>query len=130
MGSFVILVIGDWRRELEQHKDSFLHVSGDLKQFLLKPGAIGWEVDEYHSEDIEVAQGYASSARLCDIDFAKMREPQLPANWEWARRLLTDKVLEYQEVLMEGRFLGRIEESELLSRLSGDSHLTSLVLKQ
>lgn len=67
-----------------------LYVSGEQNQFLLKPGARGWEVNDYEPEDFEITEGYASSARLCDIDFTTMRQmkvAQAPANWDWARRL-------------------------------------------
>lgn len=69
-------------------------VSGELNQFLLKPGAMGWEVDPYQLEDIETTQRYASSARLRDIDFAAMRQPKVdraPATWHWAHRVASGR---------------------------------------
>lgn len=66
------------------------YVSGENAQFLLKPGAIGWEVNPYQPNDLVASGRYASSARVCDIDFATMRQPHItsaPTNWERAYQI-------------------------------------------
>jgi hypothetical protein len=45
-------------------------------EFLLKPGATGWNVDG-NGQATEVTEGYAGSARLSDIDFHAMQQKQI-----------------------------------------------------
>jgi hypothetical protein len=69
-------------------------VIGEVSQFLLKPGRVGWEVDPYQQDDIAVASGYVSSARFCDIDLAAMRQTHVtaaPNNWDRARHITADR---------------------------------------
>jgi hypothetical protein len=51
----------------------YFYFSSTCKEFLLKPGAIGWDTNG-HDETTEVGEGYAGTARLSDIDFAAMRQ--------------------------------------------------------
>lgn len=73
---------------------SILYILDGSKQFLLKSGAKGWDVDPDQPEDIELTEGYVSSARLCDIDFSAMRRPkveQASTNWHWAHSLIAGR---------------------------------------
>ena len=114
---------GEVTEVIRRNQDAvILYVSGSIEQFLLKPGAIGWIVKPDKPKDLEITQGYASSARMCDIDFNSMRQLR-------DQYVQHASVLDYQEVLFDGKFLGTPDETALLSGLGGDTLLTSVVVK-
>jgi hypothetical protein len=66
---------------------------GTCAEFLLKPGATGWNtgwnIDGNEQVTTEVTEGYAGSARLSDIDFHAMRQKQIDgfqARWDAVHR--------------------------------------------
>jgi hypothetical protein len=68
----------------------FLHTCAE---FLLKPGATGWDIDG-NGQVAEVTEGYAGSARLSDIDFHAMRQKQIDdfqERWDAVHRATNGK---------------------------------------
>ena len=66
----------------------YFYLMGTCSDLLLKPGAVGWDIDQ-EGERVEVREGRAGSARLCDIDFATMREEKIEESlrrWDLVHR--------------------------------------------
>lgn len=71
----------------------FFFFLGTCADFLLKPGATGWNI-ERTGQMTEVTGGYAGSARLSNIDFAGMRQKlaeEARERWEAVHRAAAGK---------------------------------------
>lgn len=96
MGSISVLIIGDdWRKQLEVverdiFRESFFIGMGKDNEFLLKPGATGWDVNGL-GQVTEVTDGYAGSARLSDIDLFAMQQKRIndiQERWDAVHRVV------------------------------------------
>jgi hypothetical protein len=72
-------------REIPGTLDYFYFIRA-TDAFLLRPGAIGWDIDgDIDSNGVEVREGFAGAARLRDIDLDEMRRrnrAEFEAHWD------------------------------------------------